>query len=240
MSESPKVYLLLGPKGSGRRKIFLDLIQELLESSSILWFRHCSDSEASYASINARIEGLSSLECVQWTLENSKIKHSSIKANPDYIFFMAPADVDLAETIEGLKGWLNKNDCTLTRIITVIHSEMACHNAIALKWFEASMHFSDIVLLNKRELVEGKWVQDFISNYKKRYFPTRFEYVKKDQVSNPMDILDHQVYRNSLYFDELMPIEEDEIEELQSEDTKEDPYIERLESGKRVKPIPTL
>ena len=47
--------------------------------------------------------------------------------------------------------------------------------------------------------------------------------------------------RLSLYFDELILIEDDEFEDdEQPEDTKPDKYIERLESGHRAYPIPDI
>jgi hypothetical protein len=59
-------------------------------------------------------------------------------------------------------------------------------------------------------------------------------------VNNPIDVLDSQTYRTSLYFDDLISIEEDEFEDLCPEDKKMDRYVERLENGKRNKPIPLI
>lgn len=240
MPESPKIYLLLGPKGSGRRSVFLECVDSLPQSTPILYFRHESDSNQESDPIDQAILKNDSIEIVKWKLEATKIKHSTIRANPECIFFLAPAVIHIADVIEGLKGWLEKNECSLTRIISIVHCGLAKEKASHLQWFEASMHFSDMVLLNRRELVGTKWVQDFIAKYKKIYHPTRFELIKKDRLTNPMDILDYQVFRNSLYFDSLTPIEEDEIDELMPEDQNEDPYIERLESGRRMKPIPLI
>ena len=75
---------------------------------------------------------------------------------------------------------------------------------------------------------------------KKKDLKEIFELVKKNRVNNPSDILDSQTYRTSLYFDDLIPIEEDEFENLLPEDRKIDPYIHRLESGKRSKPVAPL
>ena len=79
-----------------------------------------------------------------------------------------------------------------------------------------------------------------VINEKKIFHPTRFELVIKNRVRNPIDVLDSQTYRTSLYFDDLIPIEEDEFEDLLPEDRKTDPYIERLESGKRSKTVTPL
>ena len=60
-------------------------------------------------------------------------------------------------------------------------------------------------------------------------------------MSNPVEVLDPVARRTSLYFDELLPIEDDEFEDdFQPDDIKIDIYIERLESGHRAKPIPPI
>jgi hypothetical protein len=97
------------------------------------------------------------------------------------------------------------------------------------------------VLLNRREGVSNKWVKDFESRYRKQYCPARFLLVKKGRVGNPLEVLEPEARRMSLYFDELIPIEDDEFEDdEQPEDTRPDKYIERLESGLRAYPVPDI
>ena len=55
--------------------------------------------------------------------------------------------------------------------------------------------------------------------------PARFVMVKKGRVSNPVEVLDPKARRSSLYFDELLPIEDDEFEdEHKPEDIKIDAH----------------
>jgi hypothetical protein len=62
--------------------------------------------------------------------------------------------------------------------------------------------------------------------------------VTKNKSKNPVAVLEPEARRASLFFDELIPIEEDEFEdEEQPEDIKPDRYIERNESGQRIQPI---
>ena len=84
----------------------------------------------------------------------------------------------------------------------------------ALAWFEACIHFSDIVLLNRREGVDNRWLRDFEAKYKKACNPARFLLLKRGRVANPPDVLDPQARRLSLYFDELIPIDEDEFDDM--------------------------
>ena len=234
MADSPKVYLMLGPNGSGRRALLYDFIDSIESESSVLYFKHIDEIVNDY---DSSLESLTKVSTALWSVEDSKIKHDSISVNPNSIFFIVPAFIDLADVLEGLKGWLGKNKCILTRIVTVIDCKSLSENNSQNSWYDAAIHFSDIVLLNQRKGVSEKWIKDMLTEKKKHFKPTRFELVKKHRVDNPHDILDDQTYRTSLFFDDLIPIEEDEFEDQLPEDRNIDPYIERLENGKRLKII---
>ena len=155
MAESPKVYLILGPNGSGRRALLADFIDSSESESSVLYFKHRDEIINDY---DSSLESLNALSTVLWSIEGSKIKHESISVSPSSIFFIAPASIDLADVMEGLKGWLGKNDCQLTRIITIIDCKSLSENNSQNSWYEAAVHFSDMVLLNRREGVSEKWI----------------------------------------------------------------------------------
>ncbi len=238
-SDSPRVYLIIGPNDSGRRALLLDFILDAqdLGLGSVLYFKHTLENPNSYDSKLAKVHHL---DQVYWSIMNCKIKHEKITQRADTVFFVAPSNVDPSDVIEALKGWLTKNNCQLTRIITMAHCDLINENPTVKLWYEACMHFSDIVLLNRRTGLNPKWVGDFTKKYAKQFHPTRFILVKKDKVDNPADVLDGRSYRNSLYFDTLIPIEEDEFEDGLPTDVMPDIYLERLENGKRSKPIPTF
>ena len=138
MAESPKVYLILGPNGSGRRALLADFVDSLESESSVLYFKHRDEIINDY---DSSLEKLAEVSTVLWSIEDSKIKHDSISVNPSSIFFIAPASIDLADVMEGLKGWLGKNDCQLTRIITVINCKSLSENDFQNSWYEAAVHF---------------------------------------------------------------------------------------------------
>lgn len=237
MVECPKVYLILGPNGSGRRALLSDLIDSLESEAPVLYFRHTDEKINDYDSF---LENLNTVCTILWSVKDSKIKHNSISVSPSSIFFLAPSAIDLADVMEGLKGWLNKNECQLTRIITVMNCKKLIEDDSHNSWYNAAIHFSDIVLLNRREGVSEKLIKDIVTQKKKQFHPTRFEIVKKNRVYNPSDILDSQIFRTSLFFDDFIPIEEDEFQDLLPEDRRTDPYIERLENGKRSNPVTPL
>jgi len=64
------------------------------------------------------------------------------------------------------------------------------------------------------------------------------ELVSRGKAKNPVAVLEPEARRMSLFFDELIPLEEDEFEEDEKPaDIRPDPYIERNESGQHTRPI---
>ena len=235
----PLVYLVYGVPKSGRRKIIFDLIEGGIPANEIVLY--CRPEGIDSCSFDEQIEKLHNVVVLPWRLKGSKITHGKISAAPEKIIFLAPNASDPADCAEALKTWVKHNQCQVARLITVIHCSFLMNQPKALNWFAACIHFSDIVLLNRREGVDNRWLKDFEDSYKKAYNPSRFLLLKKGRVTNPHEVLDPQARRRSLYFDELIPIEEDEFDGVDKpEDTKPDIYIHRLENDQRAKPIPDI
>lgn len=239
MPDATPVYLIFGIPDSGRREILFDLIEGgLLKKEPVLYFRPKSETTSDF---DAKIEALDDAELVDWELAEGKVQHGPITAAPEKIFFLAPGTADPADVIEALKSWIEHNGCRLGRIISVLHCSFLAQNAGASAWFDACIHFSDVVLLGRREAVDPQWLKDFQARQRKTCSPALVELVSKGKAKNPVAVLEPQARRLSLYFDELIPIEEDEFEDdEQPQDTKPDRYIERNESGQRCYPIPDI
>lgn len=237
--QAPLVYLILGISGSGRRDVLFDLIKDGIEGTEqVLYFR---PEDGAVSAFDEQLEALENVSIVDWKLGDAKVTHGSIDAAPEKIIFLAPGTSDPADAAEAVKTWTDHNNCQIARIITVVHCAFLSENSAARAWFDACVHFSDIVLLNRREGVNNKWVREFEMGYSKQFSPARFLMVKKGRVGNPLEVLDPVARRMSLYFDELIPIEDDEFEDdEQPQDTKPDKYIERLESGHRAYPVPDI
>lgn len=235
----PLVYLVYGLPKSGRRKIIFDLIEGGIPAAQkVLYFQPKDTAPCSYED---QITALQNVEVLPWELKENKITHGKILAAPEKIIFLSPDASDPADCAEALKSWTEHNQCQVARLITVVHCRFLINQPKALTWFEACIHFSDIVLLSRREGVDNRWVKDFIDNYKKAFNPARFLLIKKGRVTNPPEVLDPQTRRRSLYFDELIALEEDEFDDADKpDDTKPDIYIHRLQSGQRAKPIPNI
>jgi len=114
------------------------------------------------------------------------------------------------------------------------------------------VHFSDVVLLNRREGVENRWISDFQKRYAERFYPCLFEFVKKGQVTNPLVVLEPQARRISQYFEESEePVVEGLIIEADTPDSDdedanedggaaEDFYLARRAGGRRLHEIPDI
>ncbi len=239
MSESPLVYIIYGIPASGRREVIFDLIEGGIEpNSQVLYFKPTGEAPSPF---DEQIDTLENVSTVEWQLKGPKVTHGKINAAPEKIIFLTPGICDPADVAEALKSWMDHNNCELGRIITVVNCSFLKATPMAQSWFDASIHFSDIVLLNRREEVDNKWIKTFEQRYRKECSPARFLLVKKGRVPNPSEVLLPEARRLSLYFDELIPIEEDGLEESeQPEDTKPDKYMERLESGHRAHPVPDI
>lgn len=242
---SPLVYLILGTADSGRRAVIADLIEGGLTDSdrpAVL----VSDAETR----DATAQPLPCLDFWKWTGESIDAR---IPAEATHVFFVADGRVNPVDQIEVFKSWLVAHGGELARVICVVNCQLAEKNPPLLAWYDACIHFSDVVLLNRREGVENKWISEFQNHFKKQFIPALFELVKEHRVKNPSLLLEPEARRLSHVFDEeqdwvFTNAEGDEIDE--DEETsgdeeieatpEEDPYFARRPGGQRVKQIPDI
>jgi hypothetical protein len=245
--EKPLVYLILGAAGSGRREVLVDLIEGGLEEvhrPSVML--PAGESEAS--AHDGRLP-LGS----KWSWEDGAIA-GTLPADATHVFFVTDGTRNPVDQLEVFKPWLSAQGGELARIICVINSQLAEKNPALLAWFEACVHFADVVLLNKREGVENKWMTSFLGHFKKLYYPCVFEMVKDGKVRNPALVLIPEARRMTHVFDEEQDWiftnsdgdEIDEQEETENGDEEieakpeEDPYFVRRNGGRRVKELPDI
>lgn len=258
--QKPLAYLILGTPGSGRRELLADMIAESFDPEELV---ACLLSEAETASPSD--DRLGSLSHWKWTADHQI--EASLPEGCTTVFFVTNGLANPVDQLEAFRTWLKANDCELGRILCVVDSSLAYANPAALAWFDACIHFSDVILLAKRDGVPNKWMSDFIGRYEGQCYPCLFELVRKGRVKNPAAILDPQARRISLAFEEIEDdssiisknaddfIETSEDEELdddqldggpspEDEDDDdlpaEDPYFLRKTGGARVRPIPDI
>lgn len=250
-SEKPLVYLILGAAGSGRREVLADLIDGGLfegDRSLVLLSDDELGSEADPKLGRAR----------RWVSMDGEIgTPENIFGDATHVFFVTDGRRNPVDQIEAFKAWVAANQGEVARVITVVNCQLAEKHRQLLAWYEACIHFSDIVLLNRREGVANKWLSEFQNRFKDQFFPCLFEFVKEGRVKNPPLVLDPQPRRLSQFFEavdlpgvdgdteiDMGTGEDDEPEELEDDDDgdiiPEDPYMIRLAGGHRVKELPDI
>ncbi|MDX2108939.1 MAG: hypothetical protein SFY80_01725 [Verrucomicrobiota bacterium] len=266
MDSSPacQVYVILGASGSGRREVLLDLVGTLIDddvpgSIEVL----ISDREDVIPQDQSLAD---SLRTKVYRVPFNPAGHLSLPAPGEgtgTVFIVTDGRANPVDQLEVLKGWLQEHGLELARIFTVINCQLLHAKPNLQSWYDACIHFSDVMLLNRREGVPNKWFSDFKEHCHKLFHPGVIELVKKGKVAQPELLLYPEPRRLSLYFDEMdeadilpaLPDIKDldvvVIDEAGDEHsaTSIDPdddapekeiYFERHSNGHRVKSIPDI
>jgi hypothetical protein len=252
-SEKPLVYLILGAAGSGRREIVADLIDGGLAAGSAGQPFDLAQSRQSALTLlpageqagaaDARLGSLA-----RWAWNDGRIESPDL-AGATHVFLFTDGRRNPVDQVEAFQAWLAASGGELARILCVIHCGLVTRHKELLAWYDACVHFADVVLLNRREGVPNKWMSDFQGRYAAQFLPCLFELVKAGRVENPALILEPQARRMSHVFDEepnwevtsADGEEEDEADEEEiTAQPEEDPYLQRRAGGRRVKEIPDV
>jgi len=231
------LYLLLGLPDSGRREVLLDLASE--PSCSIL----LPEGETAHP-IDDRLAKLPSAALVRWCWKDGSFDLASNGLEwKDIVFLVADATLDPVDQIEATKEFIERSGLMLGRILTIAHCGLAEAHPELHPWHQGCIHFSDVVLLNRREKVSQKWLKEFQDGFRRDHFPCFFEFVKNGCVENPFHVLDPTPRRLSLFFDEEEVFGLEDCEENESEDdladfSREDAFLAKYPSGQRCKPLP--
>lgn len=232
----PPAYLILGATHSGRRATVFDLIKDLASESDP--FEVVISKLEPPTRYDQRIPALPGVELNYFETDLSSLPPGELRAGSTSILIAAGA-MNPVDQVEGLKVLLGQADKELGRIITLANCRMLSRHPRLFAYYDACIHFSDVVLVHEPESVSRQFVSDFIQRYKDEYYPCLFEPLNRGRVKNPDLILETEPRRISLYFD----VEEEdwlEEEEEDMETTPVDPYLERLPSGVRRKTIPDI
>jgi hypothetical protein len=252
---SSPVYFILGTPGSGRRAIVRDLIENGLgpdESAVVL----LADSEGPDPA-DERLGKLKQAEVRRWEWDEKNPGFPALELpEKATIFLIADGRLSPVDQVEALKPWIVSHGRELARIFTVVDCQLAEKQPVLRQWFDACIHFSDVVFLNRREGVGNKWLSDFIKHYTDQYFPCHFVPVKtKGDLATPLVWLDPTARRVSQYFEDdyvdmsdlVIETGDDEAEEGEKVEADEEdgiippePYFVRQRSGRREKEVPDI
>lgn len=254
--QKPLVYLILGASGSGRREVVADLIDGGLAETDRVAVLLAEGEPTDPA--DAKLP-----EPTRWSWsDEAQTISGEIPAGTSHVFFFADGRRNPVDQLEVFKPWVEAQGAEIARVLCVVNCQLAEKNPSLLAWYEACVHFSDVVLLNRREGVGNKWISDFQGHFKDRFVPSLFEFVKGGRVRNPALILQPEARRMSHALDEeqnwvitdedgeTMDADEfDEDEELEGGPSREEeievkpeeePYFTRDAAGRRQKRIPDI
>ncbi len=244
-SEKTKVYFILGTPGSGRREIVRELLEFGLEPGEPALVL-LAESEAPAAGED-KLVARAGIEVrrLKWTPAELPAVELPEKGA---VFLFADSGADPITQIESLKPWLELHGAELARIFTVVDCQFAEKHPALRHWYQACIHFSDVVFLTKREGVANKWVSDFLKHYQDECFPCLFIQMKKTGLANPALVMTPEPRRVSQYFDEAEDLSGVEIETDDEEDEEDpdgdlpalEPYFERHRNNRRVKELPDI
>ncbi len=252
-TENSLVYVILGASGSGRREILADLIADGLDTDERAVVL-LSENEAP----DERDAKLGSILRWRWRGEGGLEMPEGATDGATHVFFVTDGRANPVDQLEAFKAWLERSGAVLARVFTVVNCQLAEKHKPLIAWYEACIHFSDVVLLTKREGVANKWMSDFQAIFKDRFYPCLFELVKGGRVKNPPLLLEPEARRMSHLFDEpdwvVDGVDAEEMIETGEDDAEEgtklneevevtqavDPYLERRLGGRRVIEIPDV
>lgn len=250
---SPSVYFILGTPGSGRRAIVRDLAENGLAAGERAVVLVAASEPADAA--DERLAGLPHVEVRRWQWDGKKLPEIELPEGAT-VFFLADSQASPIDQIEALKPWLAQHGLALARLFTVVDCQLAEKQPVLRQWFDACIHFSDVVFLTRREGVANKWLSEFVRHYKEEFFPCHFVQVKtKGDLPTPLVWLDPAARRVSQYFEDdyvdlsdiVIETGDDEAEEGEAVEPGEEdgiippePYFVRQRSGRREKEVPDL
>lgn len=241
MTATPLVYFVLGTPGSGRRGVILDLLQngrDPGERSAVL----VAESEPPSPQ-DAALAAVPRVVVQRWAWGGPDFPDFRLPAC-DTVYLVADSHGDMVDQIEALKRWLAAKGLQLARVLLVVDCQLASTQPDLRPWFDACAHFSDVVLLTKREGVPNKWLSDFRRHFQEECYPCHLILLKKGGIENPALVLEPSPRRVSQYFEpeetiEIEGLETDGDEPDEDEKLPEDPYIARRRGGRRVKELPS-
>ncbi len=250
---SSPVYFVLGTPGSGRRALVSDLIANGLAAEDKALVLLAGSESADPA--DATLAALGNTEVRRWEWQEPALPPVDLPAGTT-VFFLADSLVSPIDQIEALKPWLVAHDAELARIFCVVDCQLAEKNPVLRQWFDACIHFADVVFLTRREGLANKWLSDFIKHYTHERFPCHFVQVKaKGDLATPLVWLDPTPRRVSQYFEDdyvdlsdvVIETGDDEAEEGEAVQPGEEdgiippePYFVRQRSGRREKEVPDI
>jgi hypothetical protein len=232
------LYLILGCAGSKRRVVLADLVSEGLmpdDRAAVL----LGDAEAADAAGDA-VLAKSGAAIGRWHWAKPEIEFE-VPEGTTHLFLVADGRGNPVDQIEALRELLLvRGDLRLARVLFIADAALLFAKPEAQPWYDACVHYADVVLLTRVEGIDQKWINGFEKRYREQYCPFLFEIVRRDQLKNPAVLLVPEARRVSQVFDEDIALADETDEEIEAAKAENDKYFARKRGGTRVEHIPDI
>lgn len=95
------------------------------------------------------------------------------------------------DQMEALHQRVTNSDWQIQRVITVVDCALAHRHPVLSEWYEACIHFSDAVVLNRRWEVPGQFMSKFLEKYENSFYPCLFfNFLKEGRLHNPAAVIE--------------------------------------------------
>lgn len=170
------------------------------------------------------------------------------------VFWLLDPRENLADSLEETSDILTDAGITPVKVLTVVDCLATEKHSVVQKYYQACIHFSDVVLLGNRDGVSQKWLREWQESFRKACFPCDFHMIKKGgHLVEAQSIFYPDIRRITQIFDPpeshsidpmLLPEWEasfdPEDEDSQPPATESDPWLERHPNGARKQIIPDV
>lgn len=238
-----ELIIILGTPGSGRREIVAQLVDGLHGKTRV----YLSKNEKADTGADAVLEGLEGVSVKRWFTDGAQLDIPDAGEEAARVVFITEGSRNPIDQLEILAALAPRMGWHVSRVFTVMDCGLAAREKGTWDWFKACIHFSDVVVMNRREDVPPAFDRDFLEPYLKECVPTLFEKTKKGRVANPDMLLLDESRRLSQAFDEDrdpvydMEFDEDNLpEEPFDLVNATDKYFQREDSGSRSIRIPEI
>ncbi|MGF1448450.1 MAG: hypothetical protein ACFB20_03435 [Opitutales bacterium] len=255
VSEERRFYLVLGARFSGRRALLADMIDGggFANASTLVLLSPLERADASpLEQVGAHLDTFN----LEATGAHSapQLQVPAFEPSIRAVFLLTDGALDPVDQAEAVRDWLRKQDLELTRVLTVIHGGLLSAHPELQRWYDACIHFSDVLILNRREGLPQRFLGDIKLRLRKQALPCLFELARRDSLENPPRVLEPQARRLSLIFDAAdddadaahSHDDDDAFDDDAPEDAADaceedtDPWLRRQSNGQREQRLPDI
>lgn len=235
------LYFILGAAGSKRRALVADLIDAGLPAGAKAAVmqsarERSAETDALLTKAGAQL-GEWRHDRVPQELPQLAL---TVPEGITHLFVITDGRENPVDQVEALREWMPSQFVQLARVICVLDAGLAQKEAGLALWFEACLHYSDVVLVTNVEGVDVKWIAAFEKKFRDQYYPFLFEVVRRGETKNPAALLEPEARRVAQVFEEETELADETDEEVAAAKAENDRFFARKQGGTRVVQLPDI